>query len=233
MPATRGVFSGILLAAVSQFVLHNAFAAEGDPVIKWNANASAAAIKACMNADANNDPFHELRIYAMMHIAIHDALNAIDRRYQPYAYNKKAAPGTSPDAAIAAAAHDVLDEGIAELPAYIFTADCINAGRASVEAAYKAAIDAIPDTPGKKQGIALGHEAAAVIIGKRAGDNSDGQFINKDCPKPEPGKYQCTPGTHSSPLKPGRRSLRSLSKIRHSSAQGRPTPSLMRNSQMM
>jgi hypothetical protein len=37
-----------------------------------------------------------------LHIAIHDALNAIDRRYQPYAYNQKAAPGASPDAAVAA-----------------------------------------------------------------------------------------------------------------------------------
>ena len=50
--------------------------------------------------------FHEARAYAMMHLAIHDALNAIDRKYQPYAYDKKADPGTSPDAAVAAAARD-------------------------------------------------------------------------------------------------------------------------------
>ena len=130
----------------------------------------------------------------MMHIAIHDALNAIDRRDQPYAYDRKADPGTSPDAAVAAAARDVLDKGIAELPAYLFKPDCINAGRASVEASYKAAIDAMPDTPAKKQGIVLGQAAAAAIIAKRVGDKADGQFINKDCPKPEPGKYQCTPG---------------------------------------
>ena len=194
MIAPQGVFSAILLAAVSQVVLHSAFAAEGDAVIKWNANAGTTAIKACMNADSDNDPFHESRMYAMMHIAIHDALNAIDRRYQPYVYDTKAALGTSPDAAIAATARDVLDKGIAELSAYIFKVDCINAGRANVEAAYKAAIGAISDTPAKKQGIALGREAAAAIIAKRAGDNSDGQFINKECPKPEPGKYQCTTG---------------------------------------
>jgi hypothetical protein len=195
MVAPRGMFPAILLTAVSQFVLHGAFGAESDAVIKWNANAGTAAVKACMNADVGNDPFHESRIYAMMHIAIHDALNAIDMKYQSYAYNKKADPGTSPDAAIAAAARDVLDKGIAELPAYLFKADCINAGRASVEASYKAAIDAIPDTAARKQGIALGREAAAAIVAKRVGDNSDGQFINNNCPKPEPGKYQCTPGT--------------------------------------
>jgi hypothetical protein len=31
------------------------------------------------------DPLHEGRMYAVMHIAVHDALNAIDRRSQPYA----------------------------------------------------------------------------------------------------------------------------------------------------
>jgi hypothetical protein len=197
MITTRpALFSAILFAGVSQFAANAATAApSGDAVIKWNANAGTAAVKACMNADIDNDPFHESRMYAMMHIAIHDALNAINPKYQSYAYDKKADPGTSPDAAVATAARDVLDKGIAALPSYIFKAECISAGRASVEAAYKAVIDAIPDTPAKKQGITLGQEAAAAIIAKRAGDNSDGQFINQNCPKPEPGKYQCTPGT--------------------------------------
>jgi hypothetical protein len=46
-----------------------------------------------MGPDGTDEPFHEGRMYAMMHIAIHDALNAIDSKYQPYAD-----PGTSPDA---------------------------------------------------------------------------------------------------------------------------------------
>ena len=37
-----------------------------------------AAMKACIAP--LDSPFHESRLYAMMHIAIHDALNAIDRR---------------------------------------------------------------------------------------------------------------------------------------------------------
>jgi len=193
MVAQRGGFFAILFAAVSPFALGTAHAVP-DAVITWNANAGKAAVKACMNADMGNDPFHEARMYAMMHVAIHDALNAINPKYQSYAYDKKADPGTSPDAAVAAAARDVLDKAFVELPAYLFKADCIKAGRDSVEASYKAAIDTIPDTPAKQQGIALGQAAAAAIITKRTGDNSDGQFINKDCPKPEPGKYQCTPG---------------------------------------
>src|SRR5437867_6782595 len=53
-------------------------ARSGDAVITWNNNAAAAALGACLA------PLHESRMYAMMHIAIHDALNAIDRRTRSY-----------------------------------------------------------------------------------------------------------------------------------------------------
>ena len=99
-----------------------------------------------------NDPFHESRMYAMMHIAMHDALNAIDRKYQPYAFDNKVDPGVSPDAAVAAAAHDVLEKAIGQLPAELYKKNCIDSASASVEADYKAAIDAIPDTPAKNTG---------------------------------------------------------------------------------
>jgi len=38
--------------------------------LAWNANAGVAATKACIAP--LDDPFHESRIYAMMHVAIHD-----------------------------------------------------------------------------------------------------------------------------------------------------------------
>ena len=47
-------------------------------------------------------------MYAMMHIAIHDALNAIDRRFQPYILDLPETPGASVEAAVATAARDVL-----------------------------------------------------------------------------------------------------------------------------
>jgi len=190
--------SAILLAAVSQFAIHAASAAEsGDAVIKWNANAGMAAMKACMNATENNDPFHESRMYAMMHIAIHDALNAIDRKYQPYAYDQKAPPGASLDAAVAAASYNVVQKLIDQLPAELgFTNKCTGAGTSSIQASYKAALDVIPDSDGKKQGIALGQAAAAAILAKRADDHgATGPFLNMTCPaQVQPGQYQCTPG---------------------------------------
>ena len=49
-----------------------------DAVTDWNANAGKPAIATCI------DPLNASRMEAMMHIAIHDALNTINRRFQPY-----------------------------------------------------------------------------------------------------------------------------------------------------
>jgi len=112
----------------------------GDAVIAWNANAGVAATKACI-APLNN-PLHESRMYATMHIAIHDALNSIDRRFRPYTFDRQAEPGASPDAAVAAAARDVLVPLIGQLPREFpfITQACIDAGIASVEGDYAAAL---------------------------------------------------------------------------------------------
>ena len=45
---------------------------------------------------------------AMMHVAMFEAVNAIDRRYKPYKLDLVADNGASREAAVAAAAHDVL-----------------------------------------------------------------------------------------------------------------------------
>ena len=84
-----------------------------DAVITWNANAGQAAIAACIAPTGN--PLHESRMYAMMHVAIHDALNAIDRRSQPYAFRGGTNRPVSPNAAVATAARDVLVPLLSEL----------------------------------------------------------------------------------------------------------------------
>jgi hypothetical protein len=78
--------------------------ARADAVTDWNANAGKAAIAACISPA--NDPLHESRMYAVMHIAIHDALNAIDRRSRPYVFDTPAVAGASVDAAVSYARHD-------------------------------------------------------------------------------------------------------------------------------
>ena len=118
--------------------------ASANAVNGWNASAGRAALAACIAP--GDDPLHESRMYAMMHVAIHDALNAIQRRSRPYAYNAIAPAGASADAAIAAAARDVLVAAIAEVPAP-FPQACRDAGIASAEADYVAALSLFPPVP--------------------------------------------------------------------------------------
>ena len=164
-----------------------------DAVTVWNANAGQAALDACL-APTNN-PLHESRLYAAMHVAIHDALNAIDRRSRPYAFKTGAKPGASPEAAVAAAARDVLVPLLQQLPAPF--SDCVAASGAvaGVDAAYAAALGAIPDGRAKRRGVALGQAAAAAILALRAGDGSDTPLFDTAYPQgTQPGEYRFTPG---------------------------------------
>src|SRR5512134_295186 len=143
-PSIRVVTVSVLLVSFIAVAPGSyAAAAVDDAVTLWNANAGVAATEACL-APLNN-PLHESRIYAMMHVAVHDALNAIDRRSRPYAFDAEAEAGSSPDAAVAAAARDVLVALIAQLPLELHSQACIDAGVTSVEAAYAEALAAIPD----------------------------------------------------------------------------------------
>ena len=165
-----------------------------DAVVAWNANAGEASVAACFLG--GNGP-QEARMYAMMHVAIHDALNGIDRRSRPYAVDLQAPRRTSPDAAVAAAAHDVLVPVFGSFSSsFGLPADCIDAGIASVEADYTAALDMIPDGNAKERGIALGQEAAEAILALRAADGSDTPPTDPNYQEgTAPGEYRYTPGT--------------------------------------
>ena len=164
-----------------------------DAVTTWNANAGEAAVAACL-APTNN-PLHESRMYAMTHLAIHDALNAIDRRSRPYAFDATAKRRTSPDAAVAAAARAVLVTLLEQLPQPF--ADCVVDLEAVdvVEADYAKALDQIPDGPAKTRGIELGRAAAAAILALRAADGSDTTLFDSEYEQgTAPGVWRFTPG---------------------------------------
>jgi hypothetical protein len=132
-------------------------------------------------------------MYAMTHVAIHDALNAIDRRSEPYAYDAHARRGASPDAAVAAAARDVLVPVLSQLQAP-FPQACIDTGVASVESDYAAALDAIPDGPRKRRGLAVGHAAATAVLARRSGDGADTALLDFGFPQgTAPGEWIFTP----------------------------------------
>jgi hypothetical protein len=166
--------------------------ARSDAVALWNANAGRAAVAACISPAPN--PLHESRLYAMTHVAIHDALNAIERRSEPYAFAGRAQRGASLDAAVAAAARGVMVPVLnQQTPPFD---GCIGAAVARVEADYAAAVDRIPDGRAKRRGLALGREAAAAIVELRAGDGADTELLDFGFPEgTEPGEYRFTPGT--------------------------------------
>ena len=187
---------GLAICLAAGVFLTSATASENasgpNAVTAWNANAGDASIAACFIGGYGPQ---EARMYAMMHVAIHDALNAIDRRSRPYAASLTAAPGASPDAAVAAAARDVLVPVLGSL-SFFLPADCVNAGIASVEADYATSLGVIPPGTAKTRGVALGHAAAAAILALRSEDGFDTPTVDPNYQEgTAPGEYRYTPGT--------------------------------------
>jgi hypothetical protein len=122
--------------------------------------------------------FIGVRALAMTHLAIHDALNAIEPQYEPYAFTGKYEEA-DPIAAAAQAARVVLENAYPSRKDTIY-AVC-NQWLASVE-----------DGEAKDKGIALGNLSAEKIIEIREGDGHEknGEYT----PMTKPGDYQYTPG---------------------------------------
>ena len=139
-----------------RFRLPSSDSARADAVTYWNVVATTAA-SAPVVVGVN-----QTRIFAMTHVAIHDALNAIDRRYRPLALDLQADPNASPEAAVAAAAYAVL---VHEVPAI---------QHPFLDSAYADALSGIPDDAARDAGIAVGQAAAAAIIALRSSDGSQG-----------------------------------------------------------
>lgn len=145
----------------------------GGQVTAWNAFAANLVA-------ANLTPGPQTYTLAVVHIAIHDALNAIDAKYEPYAFDGSA-PGASTAAAVAAAARDAL-------------VPLVPQAAAAIEAEYQAALSAVPDSPAKAAGIATGQAAAAAILARRGADDLSAAITKPYAPGPAtPGMYQLTP----------------------------------------
>lgn len=130
----------------------------------WNAVAMTAHLQLEANAGAPVTPHYEARTLAITNAVIHDVLNAIDRRYAPYAFDKSQ-PDASPDAAVAQAAHDVL---VADANLTVFYPAASQ--KAYLDTALATDLAKVPDGAAKTSGIALGQAAAQFYIALRAAD---------------------------------------------------------------
>jgi hypothetical protein len=117
---------------------------------------------------------------AMVHGAIYDAVNSIDGGHRPYLGNVAADPTDSLDAAVAAAAYNVLLGVLATPPA-------------TLAGDYASALAAIPNGPAKTGGIAVGEAAAAAMLAARAHDGRFGPF--RFTPSTDVGRWRPEPAT--------------------------------------
>jgi hypothetical protein len=118
------------------------------------------------------------RTLAMVHIAMFDAINAIEPRYTAFLSLPAPPPGASAEAAAASAAHGVL---LRLFPAR----------QATLALALAASLAAVPDGPGESSGVAFGDLVAAAIYQERLSDNilTPGPAY---VPGTSPGDYQLT-----------------------------------------
>ncbi len=123
------------------------------------------------------------RVMAIFHIAVHDDLNAIAKRYPGYSGALAALPDSLPDAAIAQAAHDVL--------VALYTRQAPR-----LDALLKEDLARLPDCRAKQNGIDVGRRAAAAILALRANDSAErpNPIVGEDYPLYiEPGKWRPDP----------------------------------------
>jgi hypothetical protein len=158
-------------------------------VTDWNAIVSSAPV-----APLFGGPPQQARVNAMVQIAVHDALNSIEPRYQTYDILPNVAGDANPDAAVAAANYFVLHGLIDPKPG----SPAKTAALAAIDSAYAAALAGIPAGNGKTHGIGAGFAAAGAILQRRANDGS----ATPNLPYAAPvviGAYQPTPVMDTDP----------------------------------
>ena len=147
-----------------------------NPVVQWNR----ALLVIVRTAGAQPATVHPTRSFAMMHAAIYDAVNAIDRTHRPYRVRlPRASRDASQEAAAAAAAHRVL-------------ASLYPTFQAMLEIELQTSLKPIPEGQARTDGIAIGEAVGDRIIALRSGDQSDAQPIPYVFGT-QPGDYQSTP----------------------------------------
>jgi hypothetical protein len=142
-----------------------------DVVLDWNEVVLARVVA------ARQGPPDGARTMAMVHLAMFEAINAVEHRYTPYAFKGRAPAGASAEAAAAAAASLVLVKLFPDQAQ-------------AVEAAYAASVAKIPDGPAKTSGIALGQEVGAACLSMREKDGTGGPGIYR--PRTAAGVYVVT-----------------------------------------
>src|SRR5689334_17871602 len=154
----------------------------GQSVVNWNREL----ITILGTPGAQPATVHPTRSFAILQAAEYDAVVSITRESQPYLLSVPAARGARPDAAADQAAHDVL-------------AALYPAQQSGLDQMLASELAAIPDGPGKQQGIQAGASVAKSLVNLRSTDGSAATpppFV----PGTQPGQYRSTPPNFPAPV---------------------------------
>ena len=156
--------------------LHTSASKPVNPVVQWNRTL----LVILRTPGAQPATVHPTRSFAIMHAAIYDAVNAIDRTHKPYLVRLTSVPRfVSQDAAAASAAHEVL---VTLYPKF----------ETLLDDQLQQSLGSIQDDGDKAEGIRIGKTVADQILNLRSNDGSSA------APVPfvfggVPGDYQSTP----------------------------------------
>ena len=167
-PLITALATVVVLAVASPAAGSARGPSSGEVVRDWNDTA---------RSQAFENPLRLARILAIMHAAQHDAVNGAQPRYETYAATLRD-PGADPEAAAAAAAHEVL---LAFFPA----------NQAALDARLAESLSAVPDRDAEDAGVALGRVVGDIVLQKRADDGYG--MSDPFTPAPRPGVWQPTP----------------------------------------
>lgn len=171
----------VVMALFVLFLVVNADAQ--NVVVQWDGIASTTIVTNGKEASVASGAW-----FAYVHLAVFDAVNAIDHRFQPYVFTTQAPENASKDAAAVAAAHRIL---VKYFPAQ----------QGSLDSQFTTSLAGIADTGANiASGVAIGEAAAQALINARA---NDGLLANVSYTPPVgPGFYQRTPPAFAAPLTP-------------------------------
>lgn len=142
--------------------------ARGDVIVSWNTTADLIAAE-----KGTGTPQHA-RGLAILHLAMFEAVNAIEQRYTPYKLKLSAERSTSKEAAAASAGYHVLLQLYPDQ-------------KPRLVAALAKLLAGISEGEPKAKGIELGRQAAIQMIASRANDGSS---------VPESYRYLTQPGVY-------------------------------------
>jgi hypothetical protein len=170
----KGLFAVALMGAAQ-----SAFA---NVITDWDEK-GVAAVMPRGRAGVTQQVYTAQRTMGIVHAAMFDALNSIERRYRPYLVQLPAVSTTSKEAAAAAAAAAVLAT--------------INQKTADeMKVALAIYLGSMPDGAPKSDGVKLGEAVAAKVLAARANDGSDAPDAYR--PRTTPGVYVPTAITAAS-----------------------------------